>query len=153
MNKKTQGFGSSLVTYYVADIYISNVECFKSYFAEDTYGIDYRESVLSIDNDTNALTSFNTSHRLESENPRTGIWYYEPGHYCMVVIDGRDEGYSKGVTLREMSSIFEELGCESAYNLAGGKLSVMTFDDAIVNQPVDGGRTVSDCLTIEEVDR
>lgn len=71
----------------------------------------------------------------------------------MVVIDGRDEGYSKGVTLREMSSIFEELGCESAYNLAGGKLSVMTFDDAIVNQPVDGGRTVSDCLTIEEVDR
>ena len=230
VDKKTQGSGSSLVTYYVADIYVSDIECFKTYFAEDTYGSGYRESVLSMDNDTNALiaingdyygnqnnslvirngtvyksdntnsdtcilyydgtmktyspgevdideviedgayqgwtfgpmlldnngkslTLFNTSHRLESENPRTGIGYYEPGHYCMVVVDGRSEGYSKGVTLSEMSDMFEELGCKSAYNLDGGKSSAMTFNNGIVNQPVDGGRTVSDCLTIQEVDK
>jgi hypothetical protein len=38
-----------------------------------------------------ALTDFSKSS-IKVENPRTGIGYYEPGHYCFIVIDGRQPG-------------------------------------------------------------
>ena len=61
------------------------------------------------------------------ENPRTGIGYYDKNHYCFIVVDGRREGYSKGVTLNEFAQIFENLGCQLAYNLDGGNSANMYF--------------------------
>ena len=43
--------------------------------------------------------------------PRGAIGYYEPGHYCFVVVDGRQTGYSRGVTLEELAQVFDDLGC------------------------------------------
>jgi exopolysaccharide biosynthesis protein/putative flippase GtrA len=101
-----------------------------------------------LSDDGNTLTSFNTSGQISSVNPRTAIGYYEPGHYCLVVVDGRSSGYSRGMTLSELSQLFKDLGCTQAFNLDGGKSSVMTFNGAIVNQPADGGRQVSDAILI-----
>ena len=98
--------------------------------------------------DGSSVTSFNTSSRIAESNPRTALGYYEPGHYCLVVVDGRSAGYSKGMTLTELSQLFEDLGCTAAYNLDGGKSSVMVFNGVVVNQPCDGGREVSDAITI-----
>lgn len=81
-------------------------------------------------------------------NPRSAIGYYEPGHYCFVVIDGRQPGYSKGATLQQLAKLFESLGCKEAYNLDGGKSAMMTFDGEVVSQPYDGGRKISDILLI-----
>jgi exopolysaccharide biosynthesis protein len=81
-------------------------------------------------------------------NPRTGIGYYEPGHYCFVVIDGRQEGYSKGMDLNEMTQVFVDLGCTIAYNLDGGKSSEMVFNYKTTNRPSDGGRDSSDIVMI-----
>lgn len=105
-----------------------------------------------LDDSGNSLTSFNTEKRLSQENPRSAIGYYEQGHYCLVLIDGRQEGYSCGMTLKKLSLLFEELGCAGAYNLDGGKSSVMTFNDEVVNEPDAGGREVTDCLIIKEVE-
>lgn len=88
---------------------------------------------------------------IATENPRTGIGYYDKNHYCFIVVDGRREGYSKGVTLNEFAQIFEELGCELAYNLDGGNSSNMYFMNKKVNissQPGDGEREISDILYI-----
>ena len=105
----------------------------------------------SLLNNGKKITNFEQSSRhLKSSNPRTAIGYYEKGHYCFVTVDGRSSE-SSGVTLAELSQIFEELGCIEAYNLDGGKSSVMTFNDEIVNEPVSGGRKVSDCIYIQEV--
>ena len=85
------------------------------------------------------------------ENPRTGIGYYDKNHYCFIVVDGRKEGYSKGVTLKEFAMIFENLGCEFAYNLDGGNSSNMYFMNKKINkssQPGDGERPISDILYI-----
>jgi exopolysaccharide biosynthesis protein len=46
----------------------------------------------------------------------------------------------------------EELGCTAAYNMDGGKSSVMTYNDDYVNQPADGGREISDSIVIKEID-
>lgn len=88
--------------------------------------------------------------RINKKNPRTAIGYFEPGHYCFVVVDGRQAGYSDGMTMVELSALFESLGCELAYNLDGGKTSVMTFQDRVVNKPFAGGRETTDIIYISE---
>ncbi len=101
-----------------------------------------------LEDDGSAKTSFNTSSHVASSNPRTAIGYYEPGHYCLVVVDGRSDGYSCGMTLSELANLFEDLGCVQAYNLDGGKSSVMVFNGEVVNQPSEGGREVSDAILV-----
>lgn len=84
-------------------------------------------------------------------NPRTGFGYYEPGHYCFVVVDGRQEGYSMGLTLDEYAALFADLGCHSAYNLDGGQSSVMLLNGREINHPYNGGRATSDIFYLAEV--
>lgn len=100
--------------------------------------------------DGQQTATFNTSSYLTRSHPRTAVGYYEPGHYCFVVIDGRDTGYSSGMTLEQMSELFASLGCQTAYNLDGGKSAMMVYNDVVVNQPDGGGRELSDMVYITE---
>lgn len=95
--------------------------------------------------DGRALTTF-SRNRVSGKNPRCAIGYYEPGHYCLVVVDGRQDGYSEGMTLEELSALFASLGCEEAYNLDGGATAMMVYDDGIISSPSDGGRASSDII-------
>ena len=70
--------------------------------------------------------------------PRSGFGYYEPGHYCFVVADGRQPGYSVGPELQEWANFFEKLGCQGAFNLDGGASSQMYFNGKLVNRPSTG---------------
>ena len=79
-------------------------------------------------------------------NPRTAMGYFEPGHYCFVVVDGRQET-SDGMTLSELSEVFAQAGCKCAYNLDGGQTSAMIFQGRIINSPSDGGRRCSDIIS------
>ena len=60
-------------------------------------------------------------------NPRTGIGMIEPGHLVAIVVDGRQPGYSEGVTLEEFTELFRALNCTVAYNLDGGVSTCMCF--------------------------
>ncbi len=228
INKYTEGEGGNIVTYYVADIYLADITCLQSGFADNTYGIGYAQDLLDmdetlgailaingdyygngskgvvirngevyrkengdsdvcvlyydgtmktytaeqfdvdaviangayqawsfgprlLDEESNRIKSFTINSHIREENPRTAIGYYEPGHYAFIVVDGRQSGYSYGLTLTRFSELFEKLGCKAAYNLDGGKTSEMTFQDALVNRPAGGGREVSDCIIIKEV--
>lgn len=102
-----------------------------------------------LDANGDVLTAFASTNRIISANPRTAIGYYEPGHYCMVVVDGRGE--SAGITLPDLSQLFYDLGCTAAYNLDGGNSSIMVWNSEIINQPSGGGRESSDALLIAEV--
>jgi len=100
--------------------------------------------------DGKAATEFNSS--VQKKNPRCAIGYYAPGHYCFVLVDGRQEGYSSGMTMEELSKLFERLGCADAYNLDGGQTAMMVFEGEVVNRPAGGGRKCSDIVGIAEVD-
>ena len=83
-----------------------------------------------------------------NRNPRTGIGYFEPGHYCLVVIDGRSDE-APGATIEELAAVFEDLGCVQAYNLDGGGSSVMAFNGEIItNQSAD--RKLPDIILVTE---
>ena len=84
-------------------------------------------------------------------NPRSAIGYYEPGHYCFVVVDGRQNGYAKGMNIPQLAALFEELGCTRAYNLDGGGSAVMVFNhERYSKQSNGGGRELGDILLIRE---
>lgn len=100
--------------------------------------------------DGQPMTKFNS--QVNPDNPRGAIGYYEPGHYCFVLVDGRQPGYSNGMTPQELSRFFYELGCTAAYNLDGGESAVLTFMDQIANRPYKDGRQISDIVYIAEID-
>jgi exopolysaccharide biosynthesis protein len=95
-----------------------------------------------------AIGVFN--HPLAGLNPRTAIGYVEPGHYVFVVVDGRQPGYSSGMTLAQLAALFEKLDCKVAYNLDGGQTSEMVFNGKVVNHPYRGGRPTSDIVYVGE---
>lgn len=88
--------------------------------------------------------------KIKNENPRCSIGYYSPGHYCFVVVDGRQEGYSRGMTLSELAAVYQSLGCVDAYNLDGGQTAQMMMHGQMVNQPYNGGRNCSDIIFFSE---
>ena len=214
------------LTYYLADIYVRDITCFRTALANDTYGSGFRDSIEDLaalnsallavngdyygntsegvvirngiiyranetdcdvcvlyydgtmevipgssfsvedaiedgawqawtfgpallDADGQAITAFSSTKRIISANPRTAIGYYEPGHYCLLVVDGRGE--SAGITLSQLSQLFYDLGCSAAYNLDGGNSSIMVWGDEVINNPSGGGRESSDVLLIAEV--
>lgn len=86
-------------------------------------------------------------------NPRAAVGYYEPGHYCFLLADGRQRNYSLGMTCTEMSELFFLLGCKVAYNLDGGDTAVMCWGEEWISRPQDEApRPGSDLLYIVEPD-
>ena len=227
MRTEQTGSGKSIVTYHIADIYVTNVECLRSAFAEQTYGENYAQSVLNQDKENNAIvaisgdsyglsdtgvvlrngilykfdntgsdicvlyydgrmetlspgeytkeslvaggayqvwnfgpglldesgrakTIFNADKYITKSHPRASIGYYAPGHYVFVLVDGRQTGYSTGMTLSELAKLYEDLGCSAAYNLDGGISAVMTFNDSVYSHPANT-RNVSDIIYIGEI--
>lgn len=103
-----------------------------------------------LEEDGTACTKFSTSSTVKQRNPRSAVGYYEPGHYCFVVVDGRQKGYSAGMTLDELAKVFEGLGCTCAYNLDGGGSAVMLFNGETYSSQSNGGRDLGDILVISE---
>jgi len=90
------------------------------------------------------------NHSIQGDQPRTGIGVLGDNHLVFVVVDGRSEGYSTGVTLTGLAEILQGLGATTAYNLDGGGSSTMFFDGALVNNPLgkNAERGTSDILYI-----
>lgn len=103
-----------------------------------------------LDENGNVRERYDVSDAVSYPNPRSAIGYYEPGHYCFVVVDGRQEGHSKGMQIPELAQVFADLGCTAAYNLDGGGTAVMLFGGEIYSRQSNGGRDLGDMLVITE---
>jgi exopolysaccharide biosynthesis protein len=100
-----------------------------------------------LDENGKVCKSFNMDDHVTARNPRSAIGYYEPGHYCLVVVDGREYDYAAGVLIPDLAKIFEDLGCKVAYNLDGGGSACMTFNDAYHSVPSEI-RALSDLVIV-----
>ena len=103
-----------------------------------------------LDENGNVRDSYEVSDAVSYPNPRSAIGYYEPGHYCFVVVDGRQEGHSRGMRIPQLAQVFADLGCSAAYNLDGGGTAVMLFDGETISRQSNGGRDLGDMLVITE---
>ena len=77
----------------------------------------------------------------EALHPRTAVGLDESGrHLTFVVVDGRQEGVSEGMSEGELAELMKSLGCWNALNLDGGGSSVLLEEASsetprIVNTP------------------
>jgi len=103
------------------------------------------DGIDSVEIDTNF-----GNHSVQGNQPRTGIGLIGANHLAFVVVDGRSEGYSRGVTMTEFAQIFVDLGAQVAYNLDGGGSSAMVFQGGLVNNPLGRGqeRGTSDIIYV-----
>jgi large repetitive protein len=84
----------------------------------------------------------------QPRHPRTAIGWNE-GHFFLVVVDGRQEGFSVGMTYPEVAALMRRLGCTHAMNLDGGGSSTLWLDGHIMNSPSDGReRRVANSLIV-----
>ena len=102
-----------------------------------------------LDESGKAKSTFLTWDYIRESHPRTAIGYYEPGHYCLLLVDGRQKS-SRGMFLDEMAKVFEDLGCKAAYNLDGGHCSFMTMKNQVANHPYKPEHEVEDGIFITE---
>lgn len=96
--------------------------------------------------DGEPLTEFRST--VSRKNPRSAIGCVEPGHYFFIQVDGRGAGGSRGMTLAELSSLFAQLGCRTAYNLDGGQTAGVAWYGKLISYPY--GRAVSDIIYITD---
>jgi hypothetical protein len=68
-------------------------------------------------------------------HPRTGVGVRADGRLLLVVVDGRQPGYSVGMTLVEFAELFRWLGAVDALNLDGGGSSTMVVRGRVRNRP------------------
>ncbi|MBE6638536.1 MAG: hypothetical protein E7616_03645 [Ruminococcaceae bacterium] len=93
-------------------------------------------------------SDFYDNNVITTAHPRTGIGYYEPGHYCFVTVEGR-KAKAQGFRMVHLASFFEKLGCSVAYNMDGGGSSQSYFNGKILYN--GDGRHLFDIICIGEV--
>jgi hypothetical protein len=78
-------------------------------------------------------------------SPRTAVGISEDGHQViLVVIDGRQLGYSRGATVEELAQILVDNGAHKGLELDGGGSSTLVIEDEngqplVLNSPVHQG--------------
>jgi hypothetical protein len=96
-----------------------------------------------------SLESFTTA-QLTPREPRAGVGQTADGRILLVAVDGRQPGYSWGLTNFELALTMMRLGCVTASALDSGGSTTMAFDGKLLNRPSDRGgeRAVAEALTL-----
>jgi hypothetical protein len=95
-----------------------------------------------------ALEEFSSS-QLSLRHPRTGVGQRQDGTLVFVAVDGRQPGYSSGMTNFELAQTLVRLGVAQGSALDAGGSTTMAFDGKLLNRPSDRPeRAVSDSLMV-----
>ena len=87
--------------------------------------------------------------QLAPRNPRTAVGQRADGRIILVAVDGRQPGYSVGMTNFELALTMMRLGCVTASGLDAGGSTTMAFDGELLNRPSDGSeRPVAEALLV-----
>lgn len=71
-------------------------------------------------------------------HPRTVMAEYANGDLLFIVVDGRQDNWSAGITLEDLQIKLLDLGVVQAYNLDGGGSSAFVFAGKVLNKPSEG---------------
>jgi hypothetical protein len=96
-----------------------------------------------------ALEDF-TPSQIYPRDPRTGVGQLADGRLVFVAVDGRQPGYSIGVTTFQLAQMLVRLGAVTGTALDSGGSTTMAYNGKLLNRPSDPGgvRAVGDALTL-----
>jgi flagellar hook assembly protein FlgD len=91
-----------------------------------------------------------STDQLGPRNPRTAVGQLADGRIVLVAVDGRQGGYSVGMTNFELALALVRLGAVTASALDAGGSTTMAFDGTLLNRPSDPGgeRAVAEALLV-----
>ncbi len=103
-------------------------------------------------------TNCHTDNSGDAKAPRTFIGFKEDGTGFLCIVDGRQSGYSLGISVNKEAELAKALGAQFALELDGGGSSTMLvrIDDVLTlrNKPSDGSmRRVSNAILLVEKDK
>ncbi|MEI7760409.1 MAG: phosphodiester glycosidase family protein [Thermoleophilia bacterium] len=87
-----------------------------------------------------------TPFQLGTRAPRTGLGQLADGRVILVAVDGRQPGYSVGMTMFELAQTLVRLGAVTAMALDGGGSTTMAFNGTLLNRLSGTERPVSTAL-------
>lgn len=173
IEQKEMGQDNDKITYFVSDILLSDATDLRTAFAKNQYGLNVKETLTEMAEAHGAVFAVNgdfygwredgkvregldknysvdgLSSDISGKEPRTGIGIIAKNHILIVTVDGRNEGYSCGMTFEELAQVFASYGCETAYNLDGGGSVTLYQQGNILNRPSKGSeRDISDIIYI-----
>jgi len=86
-----------------------------------------------------------------SAHPRTVVGWTAAGDFLLVSVDGRQPGYSTGMSLHSAASMLIQLGAIEAVNLDGGGSTTFVVKSRVRNRPSNPGnaeRSVGSALVL-----
>ena len=84
--------------------------------------------------------------------PRSVVGQTDDKRTLLLVIDGRQVGYSLGATVGDCSDIMIKYGAYNALNLDGGSSSSMTYNGKMITKtssPAKNGRYIPSCWVVK----
>ncbi len=79
-----------------------------------------------------------TTRQLGPRAPRSAVGQLADGRIVLVAVDGRQPGYSVGLTSFELAQALVRLGAVTGIGLDSGGSTTMAFDGTLLNRPSDG---------------
>jgi hypothetical protein len=92
-----------------------------------------------------------TNDQVTSRSPRAGVGQLADGRIVLVAVDGRQPGYSVGLTSFELAQVLVRLGAVTAAGVDSGSSVTVAFDGRLLNRPSDpaGERPVKEALLVQ----
>jgi hypothetical protein len=91
-----------------------------------------------------------TISQIAPRNPRSAVGQLADGRVLLVVVDGRQSGYSVGMTTFEMAQTLVRLGAVRGMGLDSGGSSALAFEGGLLSRPSDGReRSISTALMLQ----
>jgi hypothetical protein len=95
-----------------------------------------------------ALEEF-SAFQLSLRHPRSAVGQRADGRIVMLAVDGRQAGYSVGMTNFELALALMRFGVVTGSALDGGGSTTMAYDGKVLNRPSDGSeRSVAEALLV-----
>ncbi len=85
--------------------------------------------------------------------PRTAIGQTEEGEFLLLIVDGRQVGYSLGCTVEDCANIMERHKAYQAVNMDGGSSSIMSYRDRIITRnssALPEGRYLPNAIVVQK---
>jgi hypothetical protein len=90
-----------------------------------------------------------STYQLSLRHPRSAVGQTADGRIVMLAVDGRQPGYSVGMTNFELALALMRFGVVTGAALDGGGSTTMAFDGTVLNRPSDGSeRAVAEALLV-----
>jgi len=90
-----------------------------------------------------------TTSQLGPRAPRSAVGQLADGKMVLVTVDGRQPGYSIGMTNFELAQALVRLGAVTGMALDSGGSATMAFDGTLLNRPSEPERPISTALLFQ----